>query len=230
MAPPDPSPSSSPPAPAAQTPESTPSPPQYYGTPTIQHNIALVAAIIGPIGLALPGGRGRKTFFSMQNMVLFVGSFLGINQLAHDYTGKSVLRRSNERWASVLQPFDTLPEKAKASKLLMEAERARRAAALPDGEREAREAEMRRRGEAHEAAQRGVLERVWMGNEKSGWQDRRREEDQKAIDSGKGIADIIMDQISEVWNWGKGKTADEGAGSGEADKQAKGTAESGKKP
>jgi hypothetical protein len=195
----------------------------------MQHNIALAAAVIGPIGLLLPGGKGRK-MFSLQNMILFSGSFFGLNQLAYDYSGKSIFRRSNDRWAAVLQPLDTLPEKAKASKALMEAERARRAAALPAGEREVREEEIRRRGEAQDAAQRSFFDRVWMGNEKAGWQDRRREEDQKALDSGKGIGDIIMDQIWEVWNQGgKGKKGDEKGDASKAD-ESKTSAESGKKP
>lgn len=216
---------------AASQSQISPSPPvEYYGTPPAQHYIGLAAAIIGPIGLALPGGRGRSAF-SVQNIVLFSGSFFGINQMAHDYTGKSILRRSNDRWAAILQPLDTLPEKAKASKALMEAERARRAAALPAGEREAREEEIRRRGEAQEAAQRGFFDRVWMGNETSGWQDRRRKEDQKAIDSGKGIGDIIMDQIREVWNGAREEKRGDGeADAGKADKELSGASGSQKKP
>ena len=177
-----------------------PAPLKYYGTPTALHNIALIAAIVGPIGLLLPG-RGRRTF-SIQNAIIGSGSFFGINQLAYDFTGKSVVQRSNERWRRLLTPLDPLPQKAKERKALMEAERARRAGTLPPAAAE----EERRKMEEKESAQRGVVERIWMGNEKAGWQERRRDEDRKALDSGKGVGDIIMDQIWEVW----GKKGEDG--------------------
>ncbi|KAK1770326.1 hypothetical protein QBC33DRAFT_616765 [Phialemonium atrogriseum] len=217
----------------SQPQEPTPSPPPFHGTPPVQHNIALIAAVVGPIGLLLPGrGRGSLT---LQNAILGAGSFFGLNQLAHDYTGRSVLQRSSDRWAALLRPFDSpLPDKALATRQLMEAERARRAAALPTegGERAAAEAEMRRRQEAQEAARRGFFERVWMGGEGAGWKERRRDEDKKAMDSGKGVGDIIMDQIWEVWNQGKGKNgdADEKTDAGQAGTRPDGSAESERKP
>ncbi|KAL1882700.1 hypothetical protein VTK73DRAFT_1612 [Phialemonium thermophilum] len=175
----------------------------YHGTPPIQHNIALAAAVVGSVGLLLPGG--KRGFFTLQNMVLGGGVFMGLNQLAYDYTGRSVTQRSADRWGRLLQPLDELPERARANKALMEAERARRTAALPEEKRQAAEAELQRRLEARENAKRGFFQRLWMGNEQEGWQERRQEEDRKALESGKGIGDIIMDQISQVWNQGKGK-------------------------
>lgn len=54
------------------------------------------------------------------------------------------------------------------------------------------------------AIERG-LEKVWMGDEKSGWKERRLAEEQEKISRGEGYGGMIMDQIWEVWNWGKGK-------------------------
>ncbi|KAJ9663265.1 hypothetical protein H2201_005709 [Coniosporium apollinis] len=56
--------------------------------------------------------------------------------------------------------------------------------------------------------QKGVLERVWMGGETEGWKERRLREEQEAIDEGRGYGGLIMDQIWEVWNWGKKKEED----------------------
>ena len=52
------------------------------------------------------------------------------------------------------------------------------------------------------------LEKVWMGNEKPGWKERRLAEEQEKISQGEGYGGMIMDQIWEVWNWGKEKGED----------------------
>lgn len=69
----------------------------------------------------------------------------------------------------------------------------------------ARQEAERLRMEDEENKKRGLLTRVWMGDESEDWKQRRIEEDRKAIESGKGYGDIIMDQIWEVWNQGTGK-------------------------
>ncbi|KAJ4306310.1 hypothetical protein N0V88_001110 [Collariella sp. IMI 366227] len=75
-------------------------------------------------------------------------------------------------------------------------ERSSERAELVDGlptERAARnralmEAERRRRAEAEE---------------EEGWQEKRMEEERKALESGKGYWDLIVEQVSEVWGSGK---------------------------
>ncbi len=47
-----------------------------------------------------------------------------------------------------------------------------------------------------------------MGNEKPGWKERRLAEEQEKISQGEGYGGMIMDQIWEVWNWGKEKGKD----------------------
>lgn len=49
------------------------------------------------------------------------------------------------------------------------------------------------------------LRKVWMGSEKPGWKERRLAEEQEKIFQGEGYGSMIMDQIWEVWNWGKEK-------------------------
>ncbi|KAK3936539.1 hypothetical protein QBC46DRAFT_394822 [Diplogelasinospora grovesii] len=181
--------------------------PQYGGTPPMLHNAAIAASVLGPIALLLPG-RGRG-MVSIQNLILSSGTFWGLNQLAWDYTGKSIYQRSNEQWAKVLKPLDPLPEKAQATKLRMEAARAAREAAMPAAERAALEEARRQKEEQREQERRGALGRLWMGGETEGWKERRIEEEKKALESGKGYADLIIDQIWEVWNQGSKKSKEQ---------------------
>lgn len=46
--------------------------------------------------------------------------------------------------------------------------------------------------------------KVWYGSEdRDGWKEKRDREVKEKFDEGKGIGDVIMDQIWEVWTWGK---------------------------
>jgi hypothetical protein len=158
---------------------------------------------MGPIALLLPSGR-KNLASQLQNMLLATGSFWGFNQLAYDYTGKSIVQRSNERYSKIFDSFDKhLPtEKAQMVKAQLAAQKAQ----LKQDEAARAEAD-RLRKEDEENKKRGVLTRVWMGGESDDWKQRRIEEDKKALESGKGYGDIIMDQIWEVWNQttGRGK-------------------------
>lgn len=51
----------------------------------------------------------------------------------------------------------------------------------------------------------GQLSKAWMGGEKPGWKERRLAEEQERIARGEGYGSMIMDQIWEVWNWGREK-------------------------
>lgn len=181
---PPPHPASSPPS-SGQDPTTPVADAKYYGTPAILHYSAIGVSILGPIALLLPSTRTGATS-RIQNIILGSGAFWGLNQLAYDYTGKSIVARSNERWGKILSAADTLPtEKAQQTKALLAAQKARR--------------------EEAEAEKRGLLKQVWMGDEKEDWKKRRIEEDRKALASGKGYGDLIMDQIWEVWNQSTGK-------------------------
>jgi hypothetical protein len=41
------------------------------------------------------------------------------------------------------------------------------------------------------------------------WKAERQHEIQEELEEGKGFGDMIMDQIWEVWNWGKPKQDDD---------------------
>lgn len=212
--------STTPTAPAqSQTQTAEPEVP-FYGTPAFIHYAAIGVAVLGPIAYFTPSTR-KGAASTIQSAILASGSFYGINQLAFDYTGRSIIQRSEDRWGKILGlgnsgsgsssgVFDPLPEKAKQTKLAMEAARAQREALLPEEER--RKLEDKRR--AREESKRGMWSRIWYGGEDEDWKKKRLEEDSKAIAEGKGYGDIIMEQIWEVWNQttGKGKTEEKKEG------------------
>lgn len=72
-------------------------------------------------------------------------------------------------------------------------------------ERAVREGEDNRDGEK----EKGLVGRLWMGTEDEGWKKRRLREEREALEEGRGYGGLIMDQIWEVWNWGKGKGKEE---------------------
>lgn len=49
-----------------------------------------------------------------------------------------------------------------------------------------------------------VLESAADSRTKGGWKVQRDEREKKAAEEGKGYGDLIMDQIWDVWTWGKG--------------------------
>lgn len=50
----------------------------------------------------------------------------------------------------------------------------------------------------------GVLDKMWYGHEdRDGWKEKRDKEVREKLEEGKGIGDVILDQIWEVWNWRK---------------------------
>lgn len=54
--------------------------------------------------------------------------------------------------------------------------------------------------------QRSILEQA---KQSDGWRAQREKEVSEALEEGKGITDMVTDQIWEVWNWGKTKDKDE---------------------
>lgn len=187
-----------PPPPPPQDP--TPPPPttkKYHGTPPAIHYLSLGAAVLAPLGAALPS-RGAKTLGSrVQNYVLYAGCFWSLNQLAFDYTGTSMVQRTNARvdrgiaWVGrkIGGAGEVLPtERAREVKAMLERERGRRAGGgKVEGE-----------GEGGQE-RRGFWKRLWMGEEREGWQERRLEEERKALESGKGYSDLIWEAFEEAW-------------------------------
>ena len=61
--------------------------------------------------------------------------------------------------------------------------------------------------------EKSLLGKLWMGEEKEGWKERRLAEEKKALQEGKTYTDMIFEQIWDVWNWDKKKSEKEDDGS-----------------
>ncbi|KAF4338208.1 rhomboid family membrane [Fusarium beomiforme] len=154
------------------------------------HKSAIAGAVIAPLAMLLPPRKIDLRFF------VLAGAFsLATNQLAYEYTGSSIYSRFGNRVGSI---FGTeLPEGAQRTQRLLREHREREAALKA------------RLGQQNEEEKTGVakaLNDVWMGGEEKNWREQRAREHQQKIEEGKGIGDIIMDQVADVWsgNWGKG--------------------------
>ena len=58
---------------------------------------------------------------------------------------------------------------------------------------------------------KGLAQKLWMGDERPGWQRRRLEREREELGSGKGYGDIIMEQVREVFpRFGRRKKEEDG--------------------
>lgn len=64
---------------------------------------------------------------------------------------------------------------------------------------------------------RGVLEEVKKLEGKPEWKAERDRKEREAEEEGRGYGDLIMDQVWEVWSWGKGKSKEDADEKGERD-------------
>ncbi len=158
------------------------------------HNAALVGAVLTPLVMLLPPRKMDLRFF------VLAGAFsISTNQLAYAYTGQSIYGRFGSRVSSV---FDTnLPEGAQRTQQLIREQRAKEAA-LKQKDQQADESKTASK----------VLKDVWMGGEGEDWKQKRAEEHLKSFEEGKGMSDIIFEQIADVWkgNWGSSSSNESG--------------------
>ncbi|KAK8219967.1 hypothetical protein M8818_000383 [Zalaria obscura] len=163
---------------------------------SIVHNVALASLVVCPILVILPPRKFDAYTIGLLGMTAVSG-----NHLYREQTGRSFLQD--------LRPSSWLMPTGEAANSSLPTDRAREFQKHMKAQKEAR---LAAEGQAVETAaetpaadgqKQGVLEQVWMGKEKEGWQAKREKEVQEALAEGKGYGDIIMDQIWEVWNWGK---------------------------
>ncbi|KAM3513178.1 hypothetical protein MY11210_003203 [Beauveria gryllotalpidicola] len=165
-------------------PETPQRPPQ---NPLID-KVALVFAVGTPLIMLMPPRRIDLRFFALATTFS-----LSTNHLCKSYTGESIYDRFNKRVSSA---FDSgLPEGAQRTQRLLKEHREREAAAKgrpPPGQ------------DGHGS---NMLKDIWMGGEKEDWKERRAKEHQRSFEEGKGMSDIIMEQIADVLsgNWGSTK-------------------------
>lgn len=136
---------------------------------------------------------------------------IGGNQLSIEYTGMSIPSRAGNRIKSMT---NTLPPKAVEAQARMKEEKERRRVAMENGTLAQMIVEKEKTGvleelEAQKAEraekERGLIEKVWLGGEGSDWKAKRDQREREALEEGRGYGGLIMDQIWEVWSWGKNK-------------------------
>ncbi|ATY64431.1 hypothetical protein A9K55_004952 [Cordyceps militaris] len=163
-----------------------PEPPRRPSQNPLIDNVALVFAVGTPLIMLLPP---RK--MDLRFLALAATFSLSTNHLCKSYTGESIYDRFNNRVSSA---FDNgLPEGAQRTQRLLKEHKEREAAAKglpPPG---------------HDKD--SIIKNIWMGGEKDNWKEKRAEEHQKSFEEGKGMSDIIMEQIADVFsgNWGSTK-------------------------
>lgn len=165
-------------------------------------NLSLSLIFICPAVALLPPRKLDLYTFGLGTVWL-----LSANHYTQCRTGNSLGTQMLNRVASLGVGGDALPtERAQEVKRLL---------------REKREEALREQGQLRADAQaaeadrikkemenRGLLEKVWMGEETEGWKERRLKEEREALQEGKGYGSLIVEQIWEVWNWGKKKEED----------------------
>ncbi|KAH7132646.1 hypothetical protein B0J11DRAFT_522197 [Dendryphion nanum] len=153
---------------------------------SLVRNVAIAGIIICPAVALMPPRKLDLYTFS-----LAFGFYLSADHLTTSYTGRGIIhqlvkKNGDSSWLPTEKAKDT-QQKLREGK-----------DALKEGN-----ASLGSKGE-----NKGILHRLWMGDEKEGWRERRMEEERKAVEEGKSLTDIILEQIWEVWNWDKKKRGD----------------------
>ncbi|PVI01050.1 hypothetical protein DM02DRAFT_613915 [Periconia macrospinosa] len=174
----------------------------------ITRNFAIGGVILCPVIALLPPRKLDLYTFS-----LAVGFYLSADHLAQSHNGRPLVQQfrfgSGDKTSGL--PTEKAEILSKIAKEKREEERIRREGiqALANGNAD--------KGKVEEE-NKNVLHRLWMGDEKEGWKERRMEEERKALEEGKTYTDMIFEQIWEVWNWDK-KSGSEGEGKGDGKKE-----------
>jgi hypothetical protein len=147
-------------------------------TQRILRNVAIGGAIACPIIILMPPRKLDLYTFS-----LGIGFYLSADHLCEHYTGRGFVQQFIP--ATVADPMPTEKAREMQRKIAEEREKGRKALG------------------AGPEQNSGVLQKLWMGDEKEGWRERRLEEEKKAMEEGKSFSDMIFEQVWDVWNWDK---------------------------
>ncbi|KAL2864506.1 uncharacterized protein BJX67DRAFT_221514 [Aspergillus lucknowensis] len=171
---------------------------------------AITFLVASPVLIALPP---RK--LDHLTVLLTTAFAFSANHLTREHTGRSIVDRIESRLAYTNSSPKSPSSTSSSSSFLgigdLPSERAKQ---VQERLRAAREGRMKEEGvpkeemeklKARQTQEKGVLQRAWMGNEEAGWKERRLQEEQKALDEGKGYGDLIKEHIWEVWTWGENK-------------------------
>lgn len=145
----------------------------------------MVTAVACPLLALLPP---RKLDFFTAG--LGITTIYSTNFLVRDYTGRSIQQHITGYRPPVLTRENV--QKDEAHTQASDAARLERQGALMSSNKE----------------RMGIAEQV-EGTRQAKWAQERNQEVQDALDVGKGFGDIIIDQVYEVWNWGKKRDDDD---------------------
>ena len=168
---------------------SHPQPPQRQPTPDetqkyikVLHNTAIFALIACPVLALLPPRKFDTYTFGLGGATLF-----SANYLVREQTGRSPWQHVTGR-----RPQPALHEPMQSS-------------VMPMVEQEDLRQELRYADQDMKRLQDEKLPSVTeqVQSQRDVWKAEREKEIKEDIDEGKSFADMITDQIWEVWNWGK---------------------------
>ena len=171
---------------------SHPQPPQRQPTANeadqyarLVHNTAIASIIVCPLIALLPPRKLDVYTFGLGGTALFSG-----NYLVRERTGRSVWQHITQRQEIAVsnKPMESVPP-------LEQANLNRELHPSASGSRRL------------QTEKKSVTEEVQSHREV--WKIQREKEIRDDIHEGKGFGDMIMDQIWEVWNWGKPKDNDD---------------------
>lgn len=174
----------------------------YENYAAMKHNVSWALIFICPAIIAAPP---RKLDF--YTFMLGSAWLMSANQITREKTGQSLPRyfltpswaykkAGEEAEGAGLGGHPT--ERARQVHEQLKRERERRANDMKELEELKKKQAVREREET-DGKEKGVLEKIWMGDETEGWKERRLHEEQKALEDGKGYGDLIWEQIMEVW-------------------------------
>jgi hypothetical protein len=187
---------------------------------------SLGALLLCPLLIALPP---RK--FDFYTVLLISGTAVGGNQVLREYTGRGItdrvptLRRlasdgdvdsrlRNERIGAIDERFGRRDSRT-AIGGGVGAEQGPTTAAVARAVREMKAGER-----VHGEAPAGVGEEEEPRQRKADWKLQRDAREKEALEDGRGYGGLIVDQIWEVWNWGRETSSGEGVeGKGEGGKK-----------
>ncbi|KAF8848208.1 hypothetical protein BDZ45DRAFT_291936 [Acephala macrosclerotiorum] len=198
----------------------TPQKPPSTSNPTPSRDdilrwVSYGALFVCPIVILIPP---RK--LDIYTLALLGGTFYGANNCSKEWTGVSMLQRIQNR-VNAFEDSGLPPKALEMQKRLKEEKEWRdrqmngfgkslegkEGKEVKAGELRGvlAEVEKKRVQEEKEREERGILEKLWMGQEGEDWKAKRDQREKEALEEGRGYGGLIMDQIWEVWNWGKDK-------------------------
>jgi hypothetical protein len=161
----------------------------------IVRNLCIGGVIVCPLVMILPPRKLDLYTFS-----LGVGFYLSADHLFTLNTGRGLVQQFAPKYG--FSGIDSMPtEKAREMQRVIREER--------EKGRRLEGARVLSGGGEQETP--SMLGKIWMGDEKEGWKERRMEEERRALEEGKGYMDMIFEQIWDVWNWDKKKGGDDGS-------------------